>query len=73
MGPAGVSHPEVVAALAAGELSESFGRAICTWTGKLPRDCRQSADEILLAAAAAGMALGELAGLAGEIWTGPAR
>ncbi len=35
-----VSHPQVVAALAAGELSESFGRAICTWTGKLPQDCR---------------------------------
>ncbi len=29
-------HPAVVAALAAGELSESYGRTICTWTGKLP-------------------------------------
>src|ERR1700748_4893 len=27
------THPQVLAALAAGELSESYGRAICTWTG----------------------------------------
>src|SRR5712691_8668200 len=49
------AHPQVVAALAGGEMSESFGRAICQWTDKLPRDCRPAADEILLAAAAAGM------------------
>ncbi len=61
------AHPQVVAALAAGELSESFGRAICTWTGTLPQDCRQTADDILLAAAAAGMGLPELAGLAWQI------
>ena len=30
------AHPEVAAALAAGELSESFARTICPWTGKLP-------------------------------------
>ena len=30
---------------------------ICTWTEKLPEDCREAADEILLAAAAAGMAV----------------
>ena len=29
-------HPRVVAALATGELSESYGRTICQWTGKLP-------------------------------------
>ena len=61
------AHPQVVAALAAGELSESFGRAICQWTGKLPQDCREAADEILLAAAATGMDLRGLAGLAQEI------
>jgi hypothetical protein len=57
------AHPQVVAALAGGQLSESFGRMICAWTGSLPRDCREAADEILLAAAAAGMDLPELAGL----------
>src|SRR6266567_3908728 len=61
------AHPQVVAALAGGELSESFGRTICQWTGRLPRDCREAADEILLAAAAAGMGLRDLAGLAREI------
>ena len=33
------AHPQVVAALAEGEMSESFGRAICQWTEKLPADC----------------------------------
>ena len=61
------AHPLVVAVLAGGEMSESFGRTICTWTDKLPRDCRQAADEILAGAAAAGMGLPELAGLAREI------
>ena len=42
------AHPEVAAALAAGEISESFARTICTWTGKLPQDCREAADAILL-------------------------
>jgi len=30
------AHPQVLAALAAGELSESYARAICQWTDKLP-------------------------------------
>ena len=63
-----VAHPQVVAALAGGQMSESFGRAICCWTGRLPADCREAADEILLGAAAAGMELAELAGLAREIY-----
>ena len=62
------AHPQVLAALAAGELSESFGRTICSWTDKLPEDCRLAADAILLTAARAGMDLRELAGLAGEIY-----
>ena len=45
------AHPQVAAALAVGELSESFGRTICSWTDKLPQDCREAADEILLTAA----------------------
>ena len=30
------THPRVLAALAAGQVSESVGRVICLWTGKLP-------------------------------------
>ena len=63
-----VSHPQVVAAMAAGEPSESYGRTICTWTDKLPEDCRAAADAILLSAANAGMDLRDLAGLAAEIY-----
>ena len=62
------AHPEVAAVLASGEMSESFARTICTWTDKLPEDCRPDADEILLAAAGNGMGLRDLAGLAGEIY-----
>ena len=36
------THPRVVAALAAGELSESRGRAICRWTDQLPEKFRRS-------------------------------
>ncbi len=60
-------HRLVVAALAAGQVSESYGRAICQWTDKLPAESRDAADEILLAAAAAGMGLRDLAGLAAEM------
>ncbi len=62
------AHPQVLAALAAAELSESFARTICSWTDKLPEDCRLAADAILLTAVRAGMDLRELAGLAEEIY-----
>ena len=61
-------HRLVVAALAAGQVSESYARAICQWTDKLPAESREAADEILLAAAGAGMGLRDLAGLAGEMY-----
>jgi hypothetical protein len=63
-----VTHPQVLAALAAENLSESYGRAICQWTDKLPEDCRPAADAILLSAAKAGMDLRDLAGLAAEMY-----
>jgi hypothetical protein len=63
-----VTHPQVVAALAAEDLSESYGRTICQWTDKLPGDCRPAADAILLSAAKAGMDLRDLAGLAAEMY-----
>ena len=62
------AHPLVAAALAAGEMSQSYARAICGWTGKLPEDCRADADAILVAAARAGMDLRDLAALAAEIY-----
>ena len=62
------AHPQVAAALAAGELPESVARTICTWTDKLPQDCREAADTILVTAARAGMDVRDLAGLAGEIY-----
>jgi hypothetical protein len=62
------AHPQVGAALAAGELSESVARTICTWTDRLPGDCREAADTILVTAARAGMDVRDLAGLAGEIY-----
>ena len=30
------AHPQVAAVLAAGEMSESYARTICQWTGRLP-------------------------------------
>jgi len=60
-------HPRVLAALAAGDLSESYARMICGWTGKLPGNCQDDADDILVTAARAGMKLPDLAALAAEI------
>ena len=63
-----MTHSRVMAALATEDLSESYGRAICQWTDKLPEDCRPAADAILLSAAKAGMDLRDLAGLAAEMY-----
>ena len=46
----------------------SYAREICRWTGSLPPDARAAADEILLAAAAAGLELEDLAALAAEMY-----
>ena len=62
------AHPAVQAALAAGAISASYAREICRWTGSLPDDARPAADEILLAAAASGLELADLAGLAAEMY-----
>ena len=62
------THPKVIAALAAGQVTESAGRLICLWTGKLPEKFRDDADEVLLAAAAAGLGLEELAALVAEMY-----
>ena len=65
------AHPLVAAALAEGEISESVARTICAWTDKLPEDCREAADTILVAAARAGMDVRDLAGLAARSTPGP--
>jgi hypothetical protein len=62
------AHPVIAAALAAGEVSESWARQICTWTGRLPLGQHDDADEILAAAARGGVDLAGLAGLAQEMY-----
>ena len=62
------THPRVLAALAAGQVSESAGRLICLWTDKLPQEYRDQGDEQLLAAAAGGLELADLAGLFAEMY-----
>ena len=68
------AHPVVAGALAAGRVSPSWARHICDWTDRLPPDSRADGDGILLlAAAAAGAALTDLAGLAEEMYRRCAR
>jgi Domain of unknown function (DUF222) len=62
------AHPRVIAAMAAREVSESYARKICEWSGKLPPDCRDAADAILVAAAQAGADLADLVQLAAEMY-----
>ncbi len=63
------AHPQVVAALAEGTvLTESMARTICGWTDKLPANCQEAADEILVTAARHGARQYDLAGLAAEIY-----
>jgi hypothetical protein len=40
---------------------------ICSWTDRLPQDCRDNADAILVTAARDGMDLRDLAALAAEM------
>src|ERR1017187_4169928 len=61
------AHPRILQAMASGELSESWGRTLCGWTGQLPEDCRDTADQILAGAAQGGMGLRDLAELAAEM------
>jgi len=62
------THPRVVAALAAEMVTESVGRMICLWTGKLPEKFQDESDELLLAAAAGGMDLAGLTAMAAEMY-----
>src|SRR5689334_11712497 len=60
-------HPEIYAAMAAEDMSESYARTLATWTDKLPPDKRDEADKILSDEARAGAGLRDLAVLAAEI------
>jgi hypothetical protein len=63
-------HPQVIETLAEGHLlSESVARTICTWTDKLPADCRVAADAILIVAAKTGANPRDLAEVFGGIYT----
>jgi Domain of unknown function (DUF222)/HNH endonuclease len=61
------AHPQIGAALAAGDLSVSWARQLAGWTGRLPADAQAGADQILLDAAAGGARLPDLAALAEEL------
>src|SRR5450432_2633599 len=61
------AHPAAGGALAAGEISASWAREICAWTSQLPAGKQPDADAILLAAAAGGADLEDLASLAEEM------
>jgi hypothetical protein len=62
------AHPRIVVALAGRAVSESYARKICEWSDKLPADCRDTADGILIAAARAGADLTDLVQLAAEMY-----
>jgi hypothetical protein len=64
------AHPQVTQALAEGHLlSEPVARTICSWTDKLPGDCRLAADAILIVAVKTGANLDDLAEVFGGIYT----
>jgi hypothetical protein len=62
------AHPVIALALADGEISASWARAICGWSERLPADKRDDADQILAGAAAQGAELADLAGLAEQMY-----
>lgn len=61
------THPAVASALADGRLSPSWARHLCDWTGQLPAEHQQPADQILIEAAGQGAGLEDLAAAAEEI------
>ncbi len=61
------AHPRIVVALAERAVSDSYARTICEWSDKLPPDCRDTADAILIAAAQAGADLTDLVQVAAEM------
>ena len=62
------AHPVIEQALARGELSASWARELCAWTGRLPAGVREDADRLLCQAAGDGAGLGDLGRLAEAIY-----
>jgi Domain of unknown function (DUF222) len=63
------AHPLVAAALAeGGPVSDSMGKVICDYTGKLPQADRDKADIILLGVARAGARQHDIARLAAQMY-----
>jgi Domain of unknown function (DUF222) len=63
------AHPLVAAALAeGGPVSDSMGKVICDYTGKLPEADRDKADIILLGVARAGARQDDIARLAAQMY-----
>jgi hypothetical protein len=62
------AHPVIAAALAEGQISASWARAVCGWSDRLPAGMRGDADQILVVAAAGGAELADLAGLAQQMF-----
>jgi hypothetical protein len=60
-------HGRIAAAMTAGDISDSWAKKIAGWTDRLPADKRDGADAILLDAAAQGLSLADLGGLARKI------
>jgi hypothetical protein len=54
-------HPLLARGMAAGEISDSWGREIVCWLKKLPEELRGGTEEVLAEAAAAGASLEDLA------------
>ena len=67
------AHRAVAEALAAGQLSVSYARRVCDWVDELPADVRETAEGILVRAAAAGAGLDGLAAVVEEIRARTAR
>jgi hypothetical protein len=57
-------RPRLSVAVAAGEITKSWGMALADWTRKLPAEMRDETDRILLEAASAGASLDDLATIA---------
>jgi hypothetical protein len=62
------AHPLIAQALADGQISASWARAVCGWSDRLPADMRENADQILAEAAVGGAELADLAGLAQQMY-----
>ena len=62
------AHPKIARAMATGILSESWARALCEITGKLPADMVDEADGLLVWTKLHGATLADLSGLATEMY-----